>query len=82
MLRHQRPLIRKVIIDAIENVRASVLFNNAFPDMTLSITFVREALITAVEGHRPGSDRIRQRLMQDKDYFGKIAPLVSFTGRV
>lgn len=79
MLKHQRPLIQKVIIDVIENVQASILFDNTFPDMTLSITFVRDALITAAEGYKPASDRMRQRLMEDENYFSKIAPLVSST---
>ncbi|KAH9177872.1 hypothetical protein EDB89DRAFT_2064251 [Lactarius sanguifluus] len=36
MLTSQRPLIRAIAQDAIENLRASMLFRNAFPDVTIA----------------------------------------------
>ncbi|KAI9439729.1 hypothetical protein H4582DRAFT_2075103 [Lactarius indigo] len=47
MLTAQRPLVRAVIQEAIENVRAAMMFNDAFPNLARAFTFIRDALITA-----------------------------------
>lgn len=72
----QRPLVRLIIQDAIENVRASILFTDAFPDATLSMTFTKDALISAAKAHLPASYDIHARLMGDDDYVTKVIPLV------
>ncbi|KAH9997086.1 hypothetical protein BJV77DRAFT_960342 [Russula vinacea] len=68
----QCPLIRLIIQDAIENVRALILFTDAFPDATLSMTFTKDALISAAKAHLPASYDIHARLMGDDDYVTKI----------
>ena len=79
MLTSQRPLIRVIIAESIENVHACLQFENVFPDFTLAITFVKRSLIAAAKAHQPGADLIRQRITHDKDYFLKIMPLVRFS---
>ncbi|KAH9162079.1 hypothetical protein EDB89DRAFT_1913474 [Lactarius sanguifluus] len=54
MLTSQRPLIRAIVQDAIENLRASMLFCNAFPDVTIAFALSRDTLITATETHGHG----------------------------
>lgn len=72
----QHALVRVVIQDAIENVRASILFTDAFPDASLSMTFAKDGLITAAKAHLPASHNIHARLIGDSDYVPKIIPLV------
>lgn len=58
MLTSQRPLLQVIIAEVIENVRACILFENAFPDFMLVISYVKQSLITAVEAHKPGANCI------------------------
>ena len=74
MLTIQRPLIRTVIQDTIEVLRATLTFDNAFPDGPQTIAFVRQSLITAAE--KPTAMSVHQRLLQDDDYMSKIVPVV------
>ena len=60
MLTLQRPLMRLVIHESFENLRLSLLVSNAFPDYHLALCFVKEALITAANTYRPGSEVIYQ----------------------
>lgn len=76
LLTSQRPLVCVVITDSIKNVCTCLLFENMFLDFTLSISFVKQSLITAAEAHRPRADIICQRILHDKKYFLKIMPLV------
>jgi hypothetical protein len=69
--------LRKVIQDAFENVRASILFEHAFPDVVLALSFIRDALITAAGHGGPTTISIYSRLMSDNEYLLKIVPLVS-----
>lgn len=72
----QRPLVKYIIQDGIERVKASILCTDAFPDATLSNTFARDALILAADLSLPASRSIRARLVEDDDYIGKIICLV------
>ncbi|KAI9451374.1 hypothetical protein BJY52DRAFT_1191052 [Lactarius psammicola] len=65
MLTNQRPIIRAVIQDAIENLRASILFTNAFPDATIAFALSSDALKVAAESHKP----------DDGEYLAKLVPL-------
>jgi len=58
MLSAQRPLIRVIVQDVIENIWASLLFNRAFPNAAEAINSIREALFTAAKKYRPGSSAI------------------------
>ena len=75
-LRNQRPLLRVVIQDAIEHVRAELLCQNAFPDPALTLETIRTCLRTAASRY-PGAASIHRRLMGDEEYMMKITPLVS-----
>ncbi|KAH9038023.1 hypothetical protein EDB83DRAFT_2524601 [Lactarius deliciosus] len=70
------PPVRNVVQEAIENLRASLLFNNAFPTAPIAFAFTKESLITAAEKFKPGATHIQCRLQQDEEYLGKIGPLV------
>jgi hypothetical protein len=78
MLTGQRPLVRAVIQDAIENLRAALLFNNAFPDVCLAFTLIKDSLLTSANRLKPGAKNILDRLERDEDYLLKITPLVIF----
>jgi hypothetical protein len=73
--------LRTVIQDSFEHLRASLLFEHAFPDSVLVLLFIRNALVTAAERCGPTlgpvAMSIRSRLLNDNDYFLKISPLVS-----
>ena len=72
----QRPLIRDIIKDAFKNMRAYLMFNNAFPGVTLALTFARDSLIAAAEGHQPDAAILSRRFQQDQAYFAKLISLV------
>ena len=76
MLTIQRPLVRLVIRDAFENLRATILLEDAFPNAGVSLTFIRESLIAGAKAHLPGSADILQRIKRDMAYQAKIVPLV------
>ncbi len=71
--------MRKVFQDAIEDLRASLVFNNAFPDGILTISFIRLSLNTAAQNNCPAASSIQRRLLHDEDYVLKITPVVSFS---
>ena len=53
MLTLQRPQIRAIIKTAIEELRATLIFSNAFPDGILTMSFMRHCLNVAAEKHCP-----------------------------
>ena len=71
----QRPALRGVVQDAVENVRASLLFDNAFPDAFVVSLSVRGALLSAA--NTPRALNIRDRLAGDDEYLNKLIRLVS-----
>lgn len=77
MLTLQRPLIRTIIQDGIEELRAMLIFNSAFPDGILAMSFMRHTLNVAAEKHCPMALSVRRRLIHDEDYTLKISPVVS-----
>ncbi|KAN0127722.1 hypothetical protein V8E53_011748, partial [Lactarius tabidus] len=62
-------------LDAIENLRAAMLFNNAFPDICIALGLIKDCLLTAANHLRPGAKEVLERLEQDHDYMLKITPL-------
>ncbi|KAI9429385.1 hypothetical protein H4582DRAFT_2089337 [Lactarius indigo] len=75
MLTAQCPLVRAVIQEAIENVRAAMMFNDAFPNLARAFTFIRDALITAAYSYGPVASMLHKRLMEDDEYLVRIVPL-------
>jgi hypothetical protein len=73
----QRPLIRVVIQDAMENVRADLLFKDAYPDPAVALVTIKESLLASASRH-PGASSIRRRLVFDEQYMTAMIPLVSF----
>jgi hypothetical protein len=73
----QTPLIRLVIQDAFEHVRASLLFKHAYPNPIVVIGVVKGALLSAAESHRPSASSIHNRLLHDDPYMFKMSCLVS-----
>ncbi|KAH8999681.1 hypothetical protein EDB86DRAFT_2828293 [Lactarius hatsudake] len=59
LLTNQQTLVRNVVQEAIENMRASLLFNNAFPTAPIAFAFTKESLITAAEKFKPGATHIQ-----------------------
>ena len=78
MLTNQRPLICVIVQDAIENLRASLLFQNAFPDANVAFTLTRDALGVAAENHKPGGAIVQWRLQADNEYMARLVSLVCF----
>lgn len=76
-LTNQRPLLRAVIQEAIENLRCSLLFDHGFPNANDIPSLIRVSLITAAETHSPKASQIHVRLLNDRDYLEKMIRLVS-----
>ena len=72
----QHPLVQRVIQDAINNFKASILFNDAFPDASISLTFARDAFLSAAKAHYPATQDIQHRLTHDVDYITQINRVV------
>jgi hypothetical protein len=76
LLTKQRPVVHAIVQLAIEHLRASLLFNNAFPNVHVANTLTKAALLTAAV-NKPGGDLFRRRLQEDPEYLSKILTLVS-----
>lgn len=76
MLTHQRSIVRGIVHDAIDILRAFLLFRNAFPDVPTAISFAREPLSVAAGGYQPGGLLVRNRLQEDDEYALKLISLV------
>ncbi|KAH9016184.1 hypothetical protein EDB85DRAFT_1898293 [Lactarius pseudohatsudake] len=75
MLTLQYPLVRLVLQDAIDYMRAHLVLTNAFPDPGAALGFAHDSLMTAVEGHQPDSRILVQRFRHDVEYFAQLIPL-------
>jgi hypothetical protein len=74
MLLNQHPIVCTVIQEAIENLRAALLFTNAFPDICSALTLIKDCLFTAALRLKPGASEVLDRLTHDQDYLLKITP--------
>lgn len=77
MLTLQHALVRVVIQDSFEILRASLMFTNAFPDCSLTVEFVKDALVRSALNHAPGARYIYHRLLYKDNYLSKLIPVVS-----
>jgi len=77
MLMSQRPLIRMVIQDVIEQVRCALIFDNTFPDTFVVLDFTQGSLLVAAESNERATI-IHNRLLSDAKYMNKMAQLVSY----
>src|SRR6266849_5295600 len=73
----QKPLIWVIVQDAIEDLRASLLFDHAFPRGIDVLRLTRAALLAVAEKYKPGATAIYERLNTDEDYMARIAHLVN-----
>jgi hypothetical protein len=81
MLTLQTPLIRAIIQDAFDGLRASLLFIHAFLDLSLTLSMISEALADAAKAH-PRASNIHNRLLADDEYMAKMSRLVRCFGLV
>jgi hypothetical protein len=58
MLTSQRPIVRAVIQDAIDNLWVAMLFTNAFPDVCVALGLIKDCLLTAANCLKPGVLRL------------------------
>ena len=77
MLTLQMLLIHTVVQDAFENIRASLLFEDAFLDPNLTVLFVRKNLIGVARAHLPRALNVHKRLLCDDRYLDKLSHLIS-----
>ncbi|KAH9160802.1 hypothetical protein EDB89DRAFT_1914352 [Lactarius sanguifluus] len=77
LLTNQQTLVCNVVQEAIENLQASLLFNNVFLTAPIAFAFTKESLITAAEKFKPGATHIQRQLQQDEEYLTKIGPLAA-----
>ncbi|KAN0107248.1 hypothetical protein V8E52_010357 [Russula decolorans] len=75
ILSAQRPLIRVIIQDAIENLRVYLLFKNAFPRPVQSIKFIRDSIVAAAEKYQPGLSAIVARINANDHYLSLMTRL-------
>lgn len=73
----QGPLLRGVLQDSFELLRATLLVDHAFPDAIIMPLIIRESLLAATEMQNPGAAVIRKRLMDDTEYLTTLICLVS-----
>lgn len=68
----QHPLVQLVIQDAIKNLKSSILFADAFPNVAVGIRFARSALTSAAIGQllvaSLAANDIHTQLTQDDTY--------------
>jgi hypothetical protein len=76
----QHPLVLRVIQNAIENFGATLLFSDAFPDATVSLTFAKNAFLLAAKAHFPATQDIHIRLLHNLNYITQINRVVHVTG--
>ncbi|KAF8262772.1 hypothetical protein EI94DRAFT_1742680, partial [Lactarius quietus] len=74
-LLNQRPIVRAVIQEGIENLRAALMFTDGFPGLCSTLTLVKDSLFTAAMHHKPGATEMLDRLTRDQEYLLKITPL-------
>ncbi|KAI0281892.1 hypothetical protein BC826DRAFT_1190840 [Russula brevipes] len=72
----QPPLLRLVIQDSFEHVRASLLFQHAFPEPTATIAVLKDALLSATNSHRLKASPIHNRLLVDDTYVVQMSRLL------
>ncbi|KAH9075025.1 hypothetical protein EDB83DRAFT_2515878 [Lactarius deliciosus] len=75
MLTLQFLLVRAVLQDAFEYMRAYLMLTDAFPDTTDAISFARDSLITAAESHQSDAAIICERLQHDAEYLAHLLPV-------
>ncbi|KAF8257639.1 hypothetical protein EI94DRAFT_1817265 [Lactarius quietus] len=75
MLTNQRPIVRAIIQEAIDNLQAALLFNNAFPDVCFALDLIKDCLLNAANHLKPGSTEILNQLENDQQYIMKLTPL-------
>ena len=76
MLTVQRPLLRSVLQDMFDRIRAAMVFQNAFPSPFDSIKMITDNLIIAAESNSRATN-IYNRLIIDGDYTTSMSRLVS-----
>ncbi|KAF8269645.1 hypothetical protein EI94DRAFT_1699341 [Lactarius quietus] len=74
-LTHKRPMVRAVIQEAIEQLRAMMMFNNAFPEFCVALGLIKDCLFTVANILKPGSAGIYIQLKEDPEYLSRITPL-------
>jgi hypothetical protein len=79
MLTNQRPIIRTIVRDATELLRASLVFTNAFPDPVLAFNFAKQALLSAAQNNSSGVNVLSR--LQDEDELEYVAKLVTLVCR-
>ncbi|KAH9016737.1 hypothetical protein EDB85DRAFT_1897982 [Lactarius pseudohatsudake] len=63
----------------VDDLRATLIFNDTFPDGILATCFIRSSLNSATETiakKETGASSIQERLLADDDYVVKIAPVL------
>jgi len=73
----QGPLLRGILQDAFEILRATLLLDHAYPDAIVVPLIIRESLLTAAEKQHPRAAAVRKRLMDDVEYLTTLIHLVS-----
>ena len=77
MLTIQILLIRTIIQDSFEDLRATLLFENTFPDPNLTILFLQKTIVGAARSRLPDAVNIHNWLLLDDKYRDKLSRLVS-----
>lgn len=72
----QQPAIRVLLQDAIDIVRVSLMFTDAFPNANATLELVQDSVTTAAKRYRPGTSPIYERLKSDYVYKSQMATVV------
>ena len=72
----QSAAIRVLLQDAIDTVRLSLLFDNAFPDANTTLKIIQDGLLSAAEKYKPGTSVVHEQLTSDVKYFAKLSSVM------
>jgi hypothetical protein len=77
----QPPEVRTIVHEAIKNVYAFLLFDNAFPEGADKVALIWGQLLAAAEKYKPASPHIHKRLVDDNKYMLEMIRLVRAMSR-
>jgi hypothetical protein len=74
----QTPLMHMIFQEVFDHLWVALVFVHAFPDLSLSLSMISEALVNAAELHSPRASNIHHQLLADGEYMSKMSHLVRF----
>lgn len=74
-LKEQSEVVQDTVTASLPYLHASIVLEDAFPDVVLTGTFIKRALLSGTS-HVSNSFPLRRRIAEDHVYLHKLIPLV------